>query len=170
MEAAWHFCLRELPNALGISAFGALMKRTTYGDVEPAHILEIAQELETRRVMDRGGEHPWIDAAKGFAGPVNYLDPSDGYKTWLSLERSRLYRSVDTKTQEIMLIRNPSAWDWRIEDGMPVFIRPAPIPTGQKAGEAPASPKEKKTKSRSWESRVAPPKWHGGARNGSGEA
>lgn len=144
VESAWHFCLKELPNELGRSAFGALMKRTTYGAVEPAHILEIAQELETRRAMDRGGEHAWIDTAKPFAGQVNYDNPSESFKTWLSLERARLYRSIDSKTQEIMLIRNPSAWDWRVEDGIRIFIRPAPIPTGQKAGEAPSSPKETK--------------------------
>ncbi len=133
VEKAWQFCLRELPNEAGIEAFSTLMKRTTYGDVEPAHILEIAQELYTRRVMDRGGEHPWIDTAKPFAGSVDYENLSEGFRTWLSLERARLYRAVDSRTQEIMLIRNPAAWDWKFVEEQTVFVRPAPIPTGQKA-------------------------------------
>lgn len=131
VESAWHYCLKELPNESGRAAFGVLMKRTTYGAVEPAHVLEIAQELEIKRVMDRGGDHSWIDTAKAFAGSVDYENPSEGYRTWLGLERGRLYRAINSETGEIMLIRNPAAWEWRIKDGQPVFLRPAPIPTGQ---------------------------------------
>lgn len=138
MEGAWHFCLKEVPNDLAVEAFGILLKRAVYGDVEPAHILEIAQELETKRAMDRGGEYPWIDTAKPFAGSVDYENPSEGFRTWLSLERARLYRSVDSRTQEIMLIRNPAAWDWKIVDEQTVFVRPAAIPTGQLAPLPPA--------------------------------
>lgn len=51
VEAAWHYCLKEVSDDDGRQAFGEAMKRKFFGDVEPADILLIVEERAKARAV-----------------------------------------------------------------------------------------------------------------------
>lgn len=108
------------------------MRCTIYGDVEPGHVIEKAHELKQQRNADPKGAYPWIQTAPTF-DDVDYVNPSPEFKAFLARERAKLYRSVDTRTGEIFLIKNPYCWEWvECTNGRERghFVRPKAIPTG----------------------------------------
>lgn len=58
MEAAWHYCLKEVGDDEGRRAFGEAMKRKFFGDVEPADILLIVQEQSRAKAQAHRKE--WV--------------------------------------------------------------------------------------------------------------
>lgn len=128
---AWSRCLTDVENEIGIAAFRALARKTTYGDPEPGHILEIVAELKAARGMS---QNDWIFNAPHFAGDVDYENPSPAFKAFLKAERGKLYKAWDSRTEEVLLIRNPAAWEWvkarnGAEHGR--FLSPPPQHTGE---------------------------------------
>lgn len=135
VEAAWYQALKELSDDQGKKAFSELMRSTTYGDSEPAHILEIAEKHAQMWVNSDNDEHPWISKAPKFIGEkFQDLDrgiPTSEYAKWREIEQHRRYRSTD-QHDNIFLIQNPEAWDWMIKSNKIYFTRPDPEATGNR--------------------------------------
>lgn len=133
MEEAWFQALQDVSDDEGKKAFASLMRATTFGDVKPGHIIEKVEAAKAAKSLETGSDIPWISSAPKFSGIKDHTNPSPEWRRWLESEKFQLYRSVDSRTQEIVLIANPEAWDWTLKDNRPYFIRPEPIMTGQKA-------------------------------------
>jgi hypothetical protein len=140
---AWHHALLDLPDHEGMPAFAAVARSGTFGDVEPAHILQKAAELKEARLRSdaaNGGVNPWISKAPKFQGTkyepsddplIPSYRPTEEFKEWLQFERPKRYRSID-HSGNIFLIQNPEAWNWRVlKDHSILFIRAKPEPTGE---------------------------------------
>ncbi len=90
------------------------------------------EKVEYPDPMKKDGP-PWVSTAPRFKGDASQSDPSPEYLAWLKLERQKLYRSVDSNG-DIFWVQNPAAWAWTVSpEGKFTFIKPPPIPTGEKA-------------------------------------
>lgn len=134
-EEAWYQSLIDLNNTDGIEAFASVLRSgaSIYGDVEPGHIIERAEQLALAR-MQRGGEN-WIASAAS----------NRDNEAWIANERKKLYKSTNDDGN-VFLIANPAAWTYRDnEDGTRTFFRSVPRATAEKVA--------RKAKTRStWES------------------
>lgn len=136
VEQAWYHSLINLSDSQAKEAFAALMRKTIYGDVEPAHVLETATELAAEKLNSNEGI-PWIKTAPEFHGDIDLEFPSPEFKAFLGRERDKKYRALrdcegDPTKQEVVLIANPAAWNWHFNaDRRPVFHRPPEIRTGE---------------------------------------
>ncbi len=135
VELAWYQALRSLSDKDGQKAFSDLSKTTTYGDPEPAHILEIAEKNRTMWINRDDDLDPWISKAPKFEGE-KFLDldrgiPTAAYTLWRQANEHKRYRSTNQQ-DEIFLIQNPECWDWCLRGDKLCFVRPEPEATGDK--------------------------------------
>lgn len=131
-EEIWYQALLVLNNDEGKAAFGALMRSTIFGDIEPGHVIEMANEIKENNQYAKDGKHEWISSARTFPGTISYTEPSPEYVWWLRSERKKLYKSLDGEGN-VFLIQNPACWHWSLDShGRPTFSKPAPKPTGEK--------------------------------------
>lgn len=129
IEEAWYQSLKNLSDEDGREAFSAIMQTTIFGDVEPAHILEKHDEIISKKLLSSSGMESWISKAPTFDDTIDYEMPSREFCRFLERERPKRYRALDPHTEEILLIQNPAAWEWKIKNGSVAFIRPEPIRT-----------------------------------------
>lgn len=134
-ELAWFQALENLSDKDGRKAFRELARSTTFGDPEPAHILEIAGKHNQMWVNRDDGQNPWISKAAKFEGEkfedTTTGEPTREYARWREQEQHKRYRAVG-EHDEIFLIQNPEASDWLVKGGKINFIRPEPEATGTK--------------------------------------
>ena len=131
VEETWYQTLEKISDEDGTAAFGALMRETVIGDLEPAHVVEKANDLRALRMLEAGGEHPWISAAPRFYGDGSPHDPTPEFITWQRRESKKRYKSAD-QDGNIFLIQNPAAWNWTTDaKGSVRLVRPAAKPTGE---------------------------------------
>lgn len=138
---AWTQALQDLTDDEGKFAFAAVARSVTFGDVEPAHVLQKAEEargIKPARGKIDSRHLPWISQAPKFFGtkfeaerPGAMCPPTKEFAAWLDEERPKRYRSMDYDGN-IFLIQNPEAWEWREVGGAVTYIRPLPEATGEK--------------------------------------
>lgn len=132
MEEVWYKTLEKISDEDGTAAFGALMRETIFGDLEPAHVIEKANDMRALKMLEGDADHPWISTAPKFRGDGSPHDPTPEFISWQKRESRKFYRSVDGNG-DIFLIRNPAAWAWTTDArGSVRLVRPAPQPTGEK--------------------------------------
>lgn len=138
--ARWDLELGGLTDEEGEAAIMALKRENPRQMLNPTQVLNRAREqkqfkkdLESYQQRTQGdGGKPWISTAPRFKGDASQVNPSPEYLAWLSSERQKLYRSVDSNG-DIFWIQNPAAWAWEISpEGKLTFIKPKPIETGEK--------------------------------------
>lgn len=106
------------------------MSQNTFGVPEPHHVKERVAEIEERRKTKHN--EPWVNMAPKYQGDINLRNPSKEFLAWQRIERDKIYRSVDSRTGEIFLVRNVDALDWRWNpNGTLTMLRTTPIPTGE---------------------------------------
>lgn len=132
---AWYQALKSLSDKDGQQAFSELSRSTTYGDPEPAHVLEIAEKQRQMWVNREDDINPWISKAPKFEGEkfedINTGMPTRAYQLWKQANEHKRYRATNQQ-DEIFLIQNPECWDWKVHGGKICYIRPDPIDTGEK--------------------------------------
>lgn len=140
-ELAWYQALEDVTDNEAKEAFRKLLKKKTFGDPQPSDVIEIVEELRFKKEMDSdpNADLPWISKAPNFEGEkFEDLDrgiPTRAYLAWKQEEEHKRYRSIG-RDNEIFLIQNPNAWDWRIINNKMHFIRPEPEATGKFRKEA----------------------------------
>ena len=134
LELVWFQALESLSDSAGKKAFKVLFRTRTFGDPEPADVLQIAEEQEQEQLQGAEDGTPWISKAPKFVGE-RWQDnactiATKEFANWLVVERQRLYKAVD-RDNNIILIQNPEAWDFEIRNGSRVAVRGDTEETGK---------------------------------------
>lgn len=129
--AAWKSALHPIDDQLGRAAFAAVMRRTQIGNVEPAHVLEAASEIQNQINTSRSMGEPWISEASKYHGDIDHFDPTPEFRAWKYNESRKKYRSVNSQTGEIMLVQNPASWEYVRDEAGGRFMASKPQGTGQ---------------------------------------
>ena len=100
-------------------------------------------------------EYPLIGEAPPL--PINMYADDEPPSEWIINERKKLYRSICSKTGDILLIQNPAVWKTfkKIINGIPYWYRYRPEPklhmTYEQAKASLGKNASKETKNQEWE-------------------